>query len=267
MQAARADWTIVVAPEFQSLLAIRNRWVTEAGGRLLGAPPWLVELASDKHRTAQFLGQNGIPIPPGQLLEPLVGWPAVCKFPAVVKPLDGAGSLGVRLLHARSDYPGPVPVGQRLETFCPGLPASVSCLCGPRQQLILPACEQILTPDGSFRYLGGRLPLEPDLDRRARSLAARVLPVLPDALGYLGIDLVLGSDPSGNDDYVIEINPRLTTSYIGLRVLAGDNLAGALVAVAEGRAATLSFGQQKVQFAADGRLQEPVPPTFRDAYP
>ena len=102
-----------------------------------------------------------------------------------------------------------------------------------------------------------------DLDRRARRLAASVLDCLPDALGYLGIDLVLGAEPLGSNefgenDYVIEVNPRLTTSYVGLRALARVNLAEALLAVAEGRSTALSFGPEPVQFAADGRLPEPA---------
>ncbi len=262
--AARADWTIVVAPEFQGLLATRCRWVIEAGGRLLGAPVALVELTADKHRTAEYLGRNGIPTPAGRVIEPLADLPANCQYPAVVKPIDGAGSLGVRFLGGREDYPGGSVDRRRIERFCPGLPASISCLCGPQQPLFLPACEQILSPGGSFRYLGGRLPLAADLDQRAAGLAARVLNCLPDALGYLGIDLVLGPDPFGKDDYVIEVNPRLTTSYVGLRALAQGNLAAALLAVAEGRPAALSFGREAVQFAADGRLLEPAGTAPRD---
>ena len=254
---ARADWTIVVAPELQGALATRTRWVIEAAGRLLGAPPSLVELTGDKHRTAEYLRERGIAAPQGRLLEPLAEMPPDFPFPLIVKPIDGAGSMGVHLLRARSDYQG-APVRRRLEKFCPGLPASISCLCGPQQRIVLPACEQLLSDDGSFLYLGGRLPLAGNLDRRAARLAQRVLDCLPEALGYLGIDLVLGADPLGGDDYVIEVNPRLTTSYVGLRALAQGNLAAALLAVAEGRRAALSFGPEPVQFAANGRLLEPA---------
>src|SRR3954452_21903500 len=33
--AGAADWSLVIAPEFDGLLAERARWVLEAGGRLL----------------------------------------------------------------------------------------------------------------------------------------------------------------------------------------------------------------------------------------
>jgi len=41
--------------------------------------------------------------------------------------------------------------------------------------------------------------------------------------GYVGVDLVLGLH--AGEDRVIELNPRLTTSYLGLRRKAKVNLA------------------------------------------
>ncbi len=94
------------------------------------------------------------------------------------------------------------------------------------------------------------------LNQRAKRLAAQVLGGLPGALGFLGIDLVLGDDPAGSQDVVIEINPRLTTSYVGLRRLAEGNLAAAMLTIATGRPAALSFGRQGVQFAPNGPQNE-----------
>jgi tyramine---L-glutamate ligase len=252
--AAQADWTIVIAPEFQGFLAERSRWVLRSGGRLLGSSPPLIELAADKQLTVEYLARAGIPTPAGWLVEPGAELPAECSFPAVIKPADGAGSQGVRLLGARGDYTRRSCVRQRLERFCPGLAVSVASLCGREQRLTLPACQQRLTADGTFRYRGGRLPLATDLDHRARHLAQRVVNCLPEPIGYLGIDLVLGHDSSGSEDYVIEINPRLTTSYLGLRMLANVNLAGAMLDIAAGCEPALSFGTRPIEFAANGRL-------------
>ena len=150
----------------------------------------------------------------------------------------------------------------RLERFYPGIAASVAVLCGPSGLFPLPACRQRLSDDGRFRYLGGSCPLEPALARRATSLAIRAIRSLADPLGYLGVDLVLGADPNGQDDVVIEINPRLTTSYVGLRAIASGNLAAAMLAVAEGRTASLSFGDGAVEFDADGTVRR-LPPARR----
>jgi predicted ATP-grasp superfamily ATP-dependent carboligase len=93
-----------------------------------------------------------------------------------------------------------------------------------------------------------------DLARRAVQLSARAIAALPAKLGYVGIDLVLGEAADGSADYVIEVNPRLTTSYVGLRRAAEGNLAAALVAVAEGRPAHLTFRAQPLEFLSDGTI-------------
>ena len=68
--------------------------------------------------------------------------------------------------------------------------------------------------------------------------------------------MVLGADPGGADDVVIEINPRLTTSYVGLRAAAGENLAGVMLAVAEGKSVELSCREgSTVEFESDGSLR------------
>ncbi|MEY4189658.1 MAG: hypothetical protein RIR17_394, partial [Planctomycetota bacterium] len=43
---------------------------------------------------------------------------------------------------------------------------------------------------------------------------------------WVGVDLILGHNENGEEDYVLEINPRLTTSYLGARKgLPNNNLA------------------------------------------
>ena len=179
-------------------------------------------------------------------------------FPAVVKPLDGCGSQGVRRIEAPrqlAEVEKSLPA--RLEQFVPGMPASVSVLCGPGNYRPLPACEQRLTGDGRFTYLGGRTPLQRHLNDRAQKLALAAVRTLPQPLGYVGVDLVLGDDPNGGGDYVIEINPRVTTSYVGLRCLCRENLAAAMLAAAEGSEPALTWHEQFVEFSADGRVTLP----------
>jgi len=139
------------------------------------------------------------------------------------------------------------------------LPASIAFLCGPGVVCPLVPCEQRLSTDGRFTYLGGRLPLPPDLADRTLGLGRRALAALPTALGYVGLDLVLGADPHGSEDYVIEVNPRLTTSYVGLRAASGANLAAALLAAASGRAPRLEFAPGGLEFAPDGAIARTAP--------
>jgi predicted ATP-grasp superfamily ATP-dependent carboligase len=119
----------------------------------------------------------------------------------------------------------------------------------------LPAAEQRLSADGRFHYRGGTLPLPPDLGARAQRLAVQAVQAVPGLHGYVGVDLVLSGAADGRDDEVIEINPRLTTSYVGLRRLARFNLAEAMLRVAAGDSVPpLTWLPGPVRFSADGRI-------------
>jgi predicted ATP-grasp superfamily ATP-dependent carboligase len=67
--------------------------------------------------------------------------------------------------------------------------------------------------------------------------------------------LVLGDDPFGDQDVVIEVNPRVTTSYVGLRAAAESNLAAAMLALVEDRAPDLRYSPESLEFDADGTVR------------
>ena len=95
----------------------------------------------------------------------------------------------------------------------------------PPQTIPLLPARQHLSNDGRFHYEGGSLPLPEPLARRAVRLAQQAVQCIPGLRGYVGVDLVLGKMEDGSEDWAIEINPRLTTSYIGLRQSCRQNLA------------------------------------------
>ena len=252
--AATADWTIVIAPEFDNHLHLRTSWVESVGGRLLGPSSELVRLAANKRKLAERLATSGVSVPVSRRIESGDQLPTDFFYPAILKPVDGAGSIDVRLIMSAHD---PISSGdgeRRLERLCPGMSVSVSFLCGPTGYRALAPCRQGLSEDGRFSYQGGTLPLDRELAVRAQSLAARAIDTLENPLGYLGVDLVLGEDASGKEDVVIEINPRLTTSYVGLRMAASGNLAAAMLGVASGQQVSLSFAHQPLQFDATGAV-------------
>lgn len=253
----QADKTVLIAPELEGILLDRCRLAESAGARLLSPPTAFVQLASDKTRTAEQLRQHEIPVPSAVTLRPGQRLPIDFPYPAVIKPSDGAGSAGVQFVANESSEYEIAFDGQisRLEELCHGKQASVAVLCGPRETVALPPCSQRISDDGRFRYLGGRAPLDRILWQRARQLALAAIEALPPTVGYVGVDLILGDDIDGRDDVVIEVNPRLTTSYVGLRALCRTNLAAAMLAVAQGDAAELSFSDQTVEFDADGQVR------------
>jgi predicted ATP-grasp superfamily ATP-dependent carboligase len=259
-------FTLVIAPEFDGLLETRCRWVEEAGGRLLGPSSSAVRLAGDKFDLARRFHEEGVPTPPCTLLPAnaadAVG-PYPGPFPAVHKPRFGAGSQATFLVTSQAHLAECIRQARAegeqddvlVQPFVPGQAVSVALLLGPHQRVALPPAAQHLSPDGRFRYQGGSLPLPPPLASRATTLAKRATACVPAMRGYVGVDLVLGEADDGRDDAVIEINPRLTTSYVGLRALAQSNLAEALLQSVEDRVEPLEWRPGRVQFAADGSVQ------------
>ncbi len=256
--SAEADVTVLIAPETNGLLTRRVQLAEAAHARLLSPGSTLVELASDKNRTAAYLAVRGIPVPRGEVLQPGAPLPIDCPTPFVCKPARGAGSEGVALLQSRDNWrPAEPPTHQRIEAYCPGIPVSCAWIGGAHVQILEP-CLQYLSDDGRFTYQGGRLPLEAGLRRRARALARRVAEALPPASSYIGVDMVLGraSDNNTHHDVVIEVNPRLTTSYVGLRAACRGNLAEAMLHARAGKSMDLDFSPGCWEFDASGNVSQ-----------
>lgn len=271
--APAADWTLIIAPESAGVLFDRCKIVGDAGGRLLGPTLEFIALAGDKHRTAQWLLERGIAAPRGCALPPgtALSTPAALSsrsardadfhYPAVLKPRDGCGSQGVRLIadDSAAQAIGIVAASSRVEEFCAGEAASITLLCGPGIRHALPPCRQLLSQDGRFSYLGGSTPIPRHLAERATLLSLKVARALPPLIGYLGLDLILGASTDGSDDRVIEINPRLTTSYVGLRAACHQNLAEALLQVVSGSTPAIDFRADSLCFSASGEIKFTMP--------
>lgn len=250
--AAEADFTLLIAPEFDNILLNARRQVSP---HVLNSSAEFIRLASNKQATAEHLRAAGVAVPPAVVLEAdAERLPDDADYPAVLKPLDGAGSQHTLLVQGPGDQPAPHPWPRRLERFCVGRPASVGFLCGPDVVEGLPPCWQRVSDDGRFTYLGGALIKDPSLRQRAAALARQTVAVLPPAHGFVGVDLILGNAPDAADDVVLEVNPRVTTSYVGLRAAVKDNLAQLLVRVAQGEQVAIDAIDAPLEFSADGAV-------------
>lgn len=250
---------IIIAPEFDRLLLDATRQIEATGAKLLGPNSAAVALTSDKLALAEHWRSRGIPTPATSERPPSPCDP----FPIVWKPRYGAGSTST----FRLDHPRDLHRCQAIraaegcqqpmivQEYVSGLAASVAFLTGPNGHFAMPPAQQRLSTDGRFKYLGGKVPLPPTYAARAVALAQRAIADIPGLRGWVGVDLVLDPATDGSQDYAIEINPRLTTSYIGLRALCQDNLAECLIQVAEGRpACPPRWRALNVTFTAEGQL-------------
>jgi predicted ATP-grasp superfamily ATP-dependent carboligase len=138
----------------------------------------------------------------------------------VRKRLDGCGCDGFTVVEPHDPPPHAAEHAARIEAAAAGRSAGVACLCGSGRVVPLPPLEQRFTAGPDPAYRGGSVIDDPGLESRAAGLACRAVAALEraagcSARGWIGVDLVLGVREDGRDDRVLEVNPRLTTSFVG----------------------------------------------------
>ena len=238
--SADADFTLVIAPETGGVLAARARLIESAGGRSLGASASAVSLSGNKLRLAAHFLAHGVRTIPTALWRIADVFPSSMAFPAVLKPIDGAGAVRTFLLNGPEDLariraessPSALSAAMVLQPFCRGEPLSATFLIGPSgtTRLIGVGWQSIVIRQGMLTYQGGRLPAPAEFASEAPAEAIRCVPGLR---GVVGVDFL--RDPASGVTTVVEINPRPTTSYVGLsRLLPGGAIARAWLAAFRG---------------------------------
>lgn len=238
-EAVRAEMTIVVAPETDGLLASRVAAVRHAGGAVLASDAMVLAVAADKQATMQALAATGVPVPAGRLLAAGSAWPADFVRPAIRKPRDGVGGEDLVVVPRGARPPAPAVGASRLEAFVEGMPVGVSCLCGPGLTVPLTPLRQRFGAGPGSSYVGGAPLADRASEQRATNLAVRAVAAVTraagdSARGWLGVDMILGRPTDGRGDRVLEVNPRLTTSFVGHAAAATTSLVRQAIDVAAG---------------------------------
>ena len=260
--AADCDFTFVIAPEFEDILADRRRIAESAGGTLCGCSVSASELCADKLQLVSHLNRHGLPVIETVLLR-AEGTHGDMDFPIVVKPQHGAGSQqtflvdGARKLNEVSEeFQQTAQFGPPImQPYVEGDDISVGVIVSKHLERIdiLPIASQRFSTDGRFGYLGGELPVfrqsQPAVDRLVRQACA----CIEGLNGYVGFDLILQKTKM-NQPVIVEINPRLTTGYLGYRELMDENLAERML-FPQRFTGTMKSKACRVRFFPDGNIE------------
>ena len=240
------DWSILlIAPESDGWLEKLTSKVEAWGGKLLSPDSSFVQLCADKTRTVQALDKAGVPTAANSIARP-EAW--------MIKPRFGCGSEEIQRM-AGNNPPSPVEYPRdhwHVEPWVPGLPASVCCVANGEHQIFLPPFTQSFSPDLPKVYLGGEMVQDRNRIERLYNLARMAIRGLPPTRGYFGIDMLLGD--LEEQDVVLEVNPRITTSWVGLAACLGNQLAEALLNPHAVASTTLVPRNLNIRFSADGHI-------------
>lgn len=264
---AGADAVLVIAPETDGVLGQRVQRVQDLGSTSLNCLPGAISICGDKLGLASHLTARGIPTIPTWSAELQVEpWDYV-ESSCVLKLRDGAGSAltfyipfrdTVTWRQAANEFLA-AGAGNRaiVQPWIAGQTLSVAGLCNESGDIeLFPIASQHLERP-YFQYRGGSIPAA--LSREAvaaiHDLVRATCRVVPGLRGYVGFDLVLPEvDPT--TPMIVEINPRLTTSFVGYQQLCCDNLAARMLAISRGcgrqSPSQLCWKSGSIHFGSDG---------------
>jgi tyramine---L-glutamate ligase len=239
--APSCDMGLVIAPD--NLLS-KFTMLLEEHTHNLGCGFMTVALCANKVRTRKILIQHGIAVPD----EPVPG-------KNVVKPVKGCGAQGVRLTE---DAPGKDEFAERYiegehlsVSLIPNRVIGDACLyfSGNPPAILAVNRQQIeIGADGSFHYRGGETPVHPEREEEIVNTARKVVEVL-GCQGYCGVDMVVADKP-----YVVDVNPRITTSLVGIAACMQEEIADLLVAASKGQGPLKVHLHGQVRFDTDGKV-------------
>ena len=258
------DASYVIAPEIGNELARRCRIVNESGGRLLASALPDIELCSDKLLLADRLTNARIATIATRPFDHAATLPF--GFPVVVKPRYGAGSESVSLCedaamlhHAIGPSDAPIVTDKVVQPFLAGRPCSVAALVDSQRAdcMVFPVAQQRLSRDGNFTYLGGRIDGAHPAPANVVKMVRDVCELLPGLRGYIGFDFIL-PDAAPHDPVLVEINPRLTTSYLGYRRITSSNLAQSILQTEHDRSG-IEWEPRAIEFSTAGVIESETP--------
>jgi tyramine---L-glutamate ligase len=216
-----------VAPEMNNTLLNVTRRINAHGKILLSSSEQAVALTANKFNTWEILVAHGIK---AVLTEHYSSDRLANTGRFVIKPIDGMGCEATYLIDngmlsvALDDSERYI-----IQPYIEGRSISFSCLFdGGNARLICVNTQVIKIDCGEFKLV--KCLVNSDVQTTVhQNLVDRIAMAFPELWGYVGIDLI----EQGSELYVLEINPRLTTSYAGIYAALGLNIAGAVIQMNE----------------------------------
>jgi predicted ATP-grasp superfamily ATP-dependent carboligase len=227
--AATVDAVWLIAPESQGIALALTRLLEDSGCAIIGCASAAVAPASSKTRTLACLAAAGIATVPTW---PLATAPLTSRETWVIKPDVGCGCEAMRRVsaaEARRMRAGsaadviaqPWIEGQAMSLSLLVAGAAVELLSVNRQHIGV-AADGTLSLAGISRNMDVDAATRRSLEAMARGVAA----ALPGLAGFVGIDFMFDAD---RRIPVLEVNPRLTSAYVGLSARLGRRLAAEIL--------------------------------------
>jgi predicted ATP-grasp superfamily ATP-dependent carboligase len=243
-----ADAVYVIAPESGQVLENLVETIEASGGKSLNCEADAIRQVSNKMTAYETMKKRGLTVPETVLVdihektENIKRLTKELGYPLVFKPLDGVSCSGLSIVKDEGDIARAVKkiVQESMskqfiaQKAVRGKAASACVVSTGDKAVAVTLNRQLVTlasPDEESAYYGGAVPFDHSLEKEALKAAERAVEGIRGLKGYVGVDIILTNE----GPVVLEVNPRLTTSYVGLRRVVNFNPAEAIVDAVIGR--------------------------------
>lgn len=219
LKNVQAAW--IIAPELDGILEKLCLQVEQANKILLTSPAKAVAKTANKLTTFEILTAAQIPTVKTEIFNSEKNYDKTCEW--VIKPFDGAGAENTFLLQTEKDWSA-LPCFEKdflIQPHIHGEKRSLSCLFqNGTTRVLCVNLQQFDIENQVFKLKNIDVNFTQD-DGSYQKLATKIAQAFPDLFGYVGIDLI----ENDTGCFVLEINPRLTTSFVQIEEKLGINVA------------------------------------------
>ena len=165
----------------------------------------------------------------------------------IAKPRFGVDCDNIKIIASKNDIDELEEIygdGSRfiIQPYIEGDICSVCLISDGRVALPLSLNKQIVEIDeNGGEYLGGYVPYEHPLKEKVFEYAKNACEFIPGLKGFIGIDFII----EDNYIYLLEINSRFTTSYVGLQKIININIAKTIIDLIDKKISVEDIGEIK----------------------
>ncbi len=139
-----------------------------------------------------------------------------------------------------------------VQEFIDGTDISVSLISDGKKAIPISLNRQFIElKDDKGTYLGGRLPYETKYKDEAFEIATKAVEAIDGLKGFVGVDLIINNDEKDvYSVYLLEINSRFTTPYVGLKQISSLNIGKSIIDLIDGNVSI-----EDIDISLDGEVE------------
>lgn len=240
--AENTDAALIIAPETNDTLQKLVEKIEQTSTTSLNSSANSIAQVTDKALLQQHAKKLGLTTPEtlslnveenaeetAQIIDEKIG------FPAIIKPTNSVACEALNIVKNQEEAKTAITKIAKLanrrfmaQKLIQGTHASVTLISNGTEAQPVTLNGQNLSlkpPNQTSTYNGGTSPLNHKQQTKAFAAAKKLVQSIQGLKGYIGVDFVLTDD----DPVVIEVNPRITTSFIGIQKILNLNLTEAIL--------------------------------------